>query len=282
MKAIRSSLVVAAAAVAFLAMTAGPSQAFKPRNETRMIPAANTAARTHYDAAMKGDAEAQASLGALYAKGSGVPQSDTHALQWLMRAAEQGHAGAQQLLGEIFANGKGVRRDDVLAYKWTALAAAHADDAEVRENAAKVMTTLRQRMSEAQLAEARNLATGWSAEPEAPQGMRLQSAVTRPAPAASAPTPAAAPPASVPVVTAGDDAPVPGRADPAKVRSEPQVAAPAAPKETSRRARSSRGAQAYRRHGIDVVDPLTFVTREARFVPARVRSLIRLAYRLGF
>jgi hypothetical protein len=114
-------------------------------------------ARPHYAAAIQGNAEAQAALGTLYAKGEGVPRSDTHAFQWFLRAAQQDHAQAQLALSGMFANGQGVARHDVLAYKWAYLAETNAPDADVRRRAGEMLDLLAARMAEHEIAEARRL-----------------------------------------------------------------------------------------------------------------------------
>lgn len=140
-----SSAIILAVAVAGLA-AAAPAD-----------PREYDAAKPYYAAAVQGDADAQAKLGALYAKGDGVPQSDTYAFQWFLRAAEQGHASAQLSLSGMFANGQGVARHDVLAYKWANLAEASAADPDVRQRAGEMLDLLARRMPESDLAEARNL-----------------------------------------------------------------------------------------------------------------------------
>ena len=49
--------------------------------------------------AEQGHAEAQFTLGAMYAAGEGVPQDFVEAVRWYRLAAEQGHAWAQYNLG---------------------------------------------------------------------------------------------------------------------------------------------------------------------------------------
>ena len=52
-----------------------------------------------FKAAEQGQAEAQYTLGFMYAKGEGVPQDYAEAMKWFRKAAEQGHAEAQHNLG---------------------------------------------------------------------------------------------------------------------------------------------------------------------------------------
>ena len=106
------------------------------------------------DAAEKGDALAQFSLGRAYEDGNGVPSDDEQAhlwyrkaadqrlppaefavgmdyargqgvqfdaqeaVEWIRRAATQGHAGAQYSLGMAYATGKGIERDGRAAIPW--------------------------------------------------------------------------------------------------------------------------------------------------------------------
>jgi tetratricopeptide (TPR) repeat protein len=57
--------------------------------------------------ALEGDAEAQLTLGVMYATGKGVSVDDEEAVQWLRKAAEQGHRSAEYNLGEFYYYGKG-------------------------------------------------------------------------------------------------------------------------------------------------------------------------------
>ena len=98
-----------------------------------------------------GEAAAQLRLGQLYINGNeraGLEPDDELAEQWLQAAAVQGHQPAQHVLG-IFYQSAG---DDVGAYAWLSIAASPTNDlaAQFRDAAAK-------RMTEAQLAEARQL-----------------------------------------------------------------------------------------------------------------------------
>jgi TPR repeat protein len=69
-------------------------------------------------AAEQGNADAQVSLGLMYASGTSVRQDDAEALKWFRKAAEQGHANAQYSLGLSYYEGKGVSGDDLEARKW--------------------------------------------------------------------------------------------------------------------------------------------------------------------
>ena len=73
--------------------------------------------------AQKGDAEAQASLGVMYAKGETVPQDFSEALRWFRMAAEQGNSKGQNAIRVMYANGQGVSQDFTEALRWYRLAA---------------------------------------------------------------------------------------------------------------------------------------------------------------
>lgn len=70
-----------------------------------------------------GDAQAQLSLGALYASGTGVNRDLSKALKWRRKAAEQGLARAQLRVAFDYANGAGVKADHIEAVKWLRRAA---------------------------------------------------------------------------------------------------------------------------------------------------------------
>ncbi len=60
--------------------------------------AQRTAAQWYFEAARQGHAEAQYSLGILFLTGSGVTLSADEARKWIGRAADQGHADAKAYL----------------------------------------------------------------------------------------------------------------------------------------------------------------------------------------
>ena len=88
----------------------------------------NAAAISWYrKAAELGHASAQNNLGVIYAAGQGVPQDHAEAARWYRRAAEQGNALARNNLGFMYANGQGVPQDYAEAAKWFGQAAAQGD-----------------------------------------------------------------------------------------------------------------------------------------------------------
>ena len=68
--------------------------------------------------AERGDANAEAELGAWYDKGRGVRKDEAEAVKWFRKAAEQNLAVAQYNLGVSYASGQGVTTDQVEAVKW--------------------------------------------------------------------------------------------------------------------------------------------------------------------
>jgi hypothetical protein len=113
-----------------------------------------TAARLIRPLAQQGNADAQAKLGDLYARGRGVPQSYAEAARWYRLAAVQGNVRAQNNLGLMYYYGSaGIVADHVRAYMWFDLAAA-AKNAEGVTNRAAAAALLKP----GQIARAREMA----------------------------------------------------------------------------------------------------------------------------
>jgi TPR repeat protein len=123
------------------------------------------AAQWFLRAAGQGHTEANYVLSFAYAKGLGVPRDDARAAYSLRRAAELGHAEAQYRLGVMYANGKGVPRDYVLAHVWFDLAAAQGV-----ETAARKRRFAAERMMPSEIAKARRLARELRLKQEAAGG----------------------------------------------------------------------------------------------------------------
>ena len=83
--------------------------------------------RETLQAAERGDAQAQAMLGLMYANGRGVRQDYAEAVKWYRQAAAQGHAKAQSSLGVMYYKGRGVRQDLALAQEWFGKACQNGD-----------------------------------------------------------------------------------------------------------------------------------------------------------
>ena len=73
-------------------------------------------------------AEAQTNLGVLYAEGTGVPQSDTEAIAWFLKAAELGNNIAQFNVGISYYLGRGINRDVDESMRWLSLAADQGNE----------------------------------------------------------------------------------------------------------------------------------------------------------
>jgi TPR repeat protein len=76
-----------------------------------------------------GDADAQAALAYMYAKGINTERDETTAARWYLMAAKQDHVTAQYNLGVMYAKGRGVERDFREASYWYAKAAEQGDPA---------------------------------------------------------------------------------------------------------------------------------------------------------
>lgn len=85
------------------------------------------AVRWYRKAADQGSALAQCSLGFMYGEGRGVPKNDKESAGWYRKAAEKGLAEAQYNLGVMYANGRGVERDYASAAQWCRKAADQGD-----------------------------------------------------------------------------------------------------------------------------------------------------------
>jgi TPR repeat protein len=73
--------------------------------------------------AEQGAAEAQFTVGYMYATGKGAQLDYTEAAKWFRLAAAQDHARAQLSMGMLYDNGWGVARDRMEAFRWYLLAA---------------------------------------------------------------------------------------------------------------------------------------------------------------
>ena len=82
-----------------------------------------TALRALRPLAEQGSSRAQFRLGAMYARGQGVPKNYKSAVKWWKLAAEQRNANAQINLGFMYLKGRGVSQNYKTAVKWYKLAA---------------------------------------------------------------------------------------------------------------------------------------------------------------
>ena len=93
-------------------------------------------------AADQGDASGQLSLGAAYDFGMGFTQNYAEAVKWYQLAADQGDETAQFSLGWMYHSGKGFVQNHVMAHMWYNIASANGykDAAYWRDIIAAIMT----------------------------------------------------------------------------------------------------------------------------------------------
>lgn len=118
-------------------------------------------------AAESGEAAAQFNLGVLYDSrlddnGYAVEGDRAEAIKWLLAAAEQGLPRAQRRLAELYADGPYASRNYVEACAWFLLAATSSLGIH-RHHARSGYERIAARLTAAQLAEAKRLASQWRA-----------------------------------------------------------------------------------------------------------------------
>lgn len=112
-------------------------------------------------AAEKGDAEAQFTLGSAYQMGEGVPQNDIKGVYWMKKSANQGNVDAQFNLGMAYRGGYGVPLDLITAYMWLELAVKNGSS-----KAFDLRRDLSMSMDLDQIEEAKYRARRWKPEEE--------------------------------------------------------------------------------------------------------------------
>ncbi len=68
------------------------------------------------------------SLGIMYMNGRGVPQSDSEAVGWFLKAVEGGDGGGQLLLAGAYEHGRGIPKNTRTALFWYQKAAQQGFD----------------------------------------------------------------------------------------------------------------------------------------------------------
>lgn len=131
-----------------------------PGRSRHFISGAYAAAAQVIHSAEKGNMNAEARLGWMYATGRGMPQDFYKAAKWYYLAAVQGQGGAQFELGLMYNKGQGVPRDFILAYTWLNLSASQAvgDD---RDFKARIRDAVASKMTVAQVRLAQQMALAW-------------------------------------------------------------------------------------------------------------------------
>ena len=107
-------------------------------------------------AAEQGLAEAQYNLGLIYVKGQGVTQNNAEAMKWFRKSSDQGYAKAQYILGVMYLQGLGVPKNLVQSYMWWYLSGSQGD-----QDAVKAINAIKGKMTAAQIAKAKKLASQW-------------------------------------------------------------------------------------------------------------------------
>jgi len=122
----------------------------------RMVQDYTKAVKWFSAAAQQGYDKSQNYLGTMYSQGKGVPLDHHIAITWYRRAAEQGYAMAQANLASAYTMGEGVPKDYVLAYMWLMIAVNQG-----LNQAEEYRDQLSERMTSAQIAEAKKKASQW-------------------------------------------------------------------------------------------------------------------------
>ena len=107
-------------------------------------------------AAHDGYAAAQYNLAVMYKLGQGVEQSHPESIKWMQASANQSYVEAQSNLGNLYYQGLGVMQDYAMAYLWWTLAEQGGAN-----NVEHKITDLANKMSAAQIREAKQLFVQW-------------------------------------------------------------------------------------------------------------------------
>lgn len=151
---------IACCIAAVLALVAGQSLSAFAADPHVFVPAPYASAAKVTVLARKGDMNAEAQLGWMYATGRGVPQDFYKAAQWYYLAATKGQGWAQFQLGLLYNKGQGVPCNYVLSYMWLNLSASQAvgDDRDFR---ARIRDAVATKMTVAQVTQAQGMAMSW-------------------------------------------------------------------------------------------------------------------------
>lgn len=128
------------------------------------------AAWLYFKAAASGNkvvsAAAFAALGRLQLEGRGLPRSEEEAAKLFYIAARQGVAEAQASLGAMFFNGQGVPQDRIRAYMWLDAAAGSSPGSELGATALRSRDALAAQLSPDEMALAQAVAARCKSNPE--------------------------------------------------------------------------------------------------------------------
>lgn len=107
------------------------------------------------DSAAQGNSEAAFTIGELYQKGEGVPQSDTKAFLYFQQSAIRGYGPAQHNLGRAFELGLGIPANPVKAFVWYDLAQQQGESASEKPLELLMAKLTAEQLQKAQLAVSR-------------------------------------------------------------------------------------------------------------------------------
>lgn len=157
-KIIRALVVIIA--LVGIATIAVPRAEASPRQHV-FVPATYASAARVIRQAERGNMNAQAQLGWMYANGRGVPQDFYKAAKWYYAAAMAGHGFAQYELALLYNKGEGVPCDYVLSYMWLNLSASQAtgDD---RDFKVRMRDAIASKLTVAQVTRAQQMALAWT------------------------------------------------------------------------------------------------------------------------
>lgn len=101
-------------------------------------------------------APAQFNLAIMYKLGQGVDQNHAESIKWLQLAANQGYAEAQSNLGNMYYQGLAVMQDYQMAYMWWSLAEQNGV-----EDLQHIKSVLINKMTEAEIHQAEQSVKQW-------------------------------------------------------------------------------------------------------------------------
>ena len=108
-----------------------------------------------------GNALAQVQVAGIYHYGLVSAANYAEALKWYRKAADQGNADAMLGLGVMYNLGQGVEKDPIQSFKWLTLAANRLPQGPDRNRIMSALDTMKEQMSDADLARAQKLAKDW-------------------------------------------------------------------------------------------------------------------------
>ncbi len=144
------------AVAALIALTAAHATSGYAKETTNMSLQPGLSLSRTLTLAHQGSTDAQYALARMYDHGAGVDQDYDEAHWWLRQAARGGHSAAQNDLGVLYGNGYVLPRDYVGAYMWLEISAQNGNAI-----AGQNLNAFRDRLTDAEISSARELARDW-------------------------------------------------------------------------------------------------------------------------